>query len=101
YTAETIAPFVAAVIPSIEIVDHRFHSWQTVGAPSLAADNAIHGAWVEGEPVRNWRHLDLAKHAVTLYVNDREHFVGSGANVLGHPLAVVAWLANELPRHGR
>ena len=26
---------------------------------------------------------------------------GSGAAVLGHPLNVVAWLANELPRHGR
>ena len=26
--------------------------------------------------------------------------IGSGGNVLGHPLEVVAWLANELPRYG-
>src|SRR4051794_13497432 len=43
YTAETIKPFIGGVIPGIEIVDHRYHSWQTVGAPSLLADNAIHG----------------------------------------------------------
>ena len=46
YTADTIREFVGAAIPSIEIVDHRYHDWQAVGAPSLLADNAIHGAWV-------------------------------------------------------
>ena len=30
----------------------------------------------------------------------RSGLTGSGGNVLGHPLEVVAWLANELPRHG-
>src|SRR5262245_28566505 len=50
YTAETIKPFIGTALPSIEIVDHRYHDWKTVGAPSLLADNAIHGAWVPGEP---------------------------------------------------
>ena len=44
YTAETIKPFIATVIPAIEIVDHRYHDWKTVGAPSLLADNADHVA---------------------------------------------------------
>ena len=35
YTAQTIKEFIAAALPSIEIVDHRYHDWQTVGAPSL------------------------------------------------------------------
>ena len=101
YTAETITPFIAFALPVIEVVDHRFHDWRTVGAPSLAADNAIHGAWVMGEPVRDWRHFDLSTHSVSVIVNGAPWRVGSGANVLGNPLNVVAWLANELPKHGR
>ena len=101
YTAESIAPFVAAAIPAIEVVDHRFHDWKAVGAPSLAADNAIHGAWVEGAPDRDWRGFDLSRHAVSVIVNGAPWRTGSGENVLGNPLNVVAWLANELPKHGR
>jgi 2-keto-4-pentenoate hydratase len=101
YTAETIAPFIAFAVPAIEVVDHRFHDWAVVGAPSLAADNAIHAAWVEGERVRDWRGVDLSQHPVSVIVNGTPWRMGSGANVLGNPLNVVAWLANELPKHGR
>ncbi len=101
YDAETIKDFIGAAIPSIEVVDHRYHNWQTVGAPSLLADNAIHGFWVAGEPYAKWRDLDFAKHPTALIVNDNRTFTGSGAAVLGNPLSVVAWLANELPKFGR
>ncbi|MFO0802032.1 MAG: fumarylacetoacetate hydrolase family protein [Gemmataceae bacterium] len=97
YTKDTIAPFIAAVIPAIEVVDHRFADWTQVGAPSLIADNAIHGAWVEGEPHTDWRNVDLAAHATKLVVNGETVRNGSGAAVLGHPLNVVAWLANVRP----
>jgi 2-keto-4-pentenoate hydratase len=101
YTADTIRDFIAAALPPIEIVDHRYHDWQAVGAPSLLADNAIHGAWVAGDPYPGWRDLDFARHPVALVVNGEKRFPGSGAAVLGNPLTVVAWLATELPRFGR
>ncbi len=101
YTAESVSPFVAFAIPAIEVVDHRFHDWKLVGAPTLAADNAIHGAWVEGEPVRYRWSFNLAAHPVDVIVNGQKWRTGSGANVLDDPLNVVAWLANELPKHGR
>ena len=101
YTPESIKEFIGAALPSIEIVDHRYHDWKTVGAASLLSDNAIHGAWVAGEPYARWREIDFARHPVKLVVNDERTFPGSGAAVLGNPLNVVAWLANELPRFGR
>ncbi len=101
YNAESIVPFIAAILPAIEIVNFRFVDWTVVGANSIAADNAIHGAWVYGEPVTDWQQLDLATHEVTLTVNDKECDSGTGAAVLGHPLNALAWLANELPRHGK
>lgn len=99
HTAETIADYVAAVIPAIEIVDYRYEAW-TIGALQVAADNAIHGWWVRGEPLAEWQHLDLGDVPVTVERNGDIATTGSGANVLGHPLNVLAWLADELPRFG-
>ncbi|MCB0062770.1 MAG: fumarylacetoacetate hydrolase family protein, partial [Caldilineaceae bacterium] len=101
YTATTIGPFIAAILPGIEIVNFRFVDWTVVGAPSIAADNAIHGAWIYGEAVADWPQFDLATHQVALLVNDKQFDSGTGAAVLGHPLNALAWLANELPRHGK
>lgn len=100
HTIDTIADHIDAVIPAIEIVDHRFVSW-AVGALSVAADNAIHGWWVHGDPVVDWRDLDLAATRVEVHLDDALATAGSGAAVLGHPLTVMAWLADELPRFDR
>lgn len=99
HTAETIADFIGAALPAIEIVDYRYESW-AVGALSVAADNAIHGWWVHGAPVVDWRRIDLGQVPVTVERNGEVETTGSGANVLGHPLNVMAWLADELPRYG-
>jgi 2-keto-4-pentenoate hydratase len=82
-------------------VNHHFVDWTQVGAPTVAADNAIHGAWIHGEPCAAWRKLDLASHQATLTVNGAVVRRGQGAAVLGHPLNVVAWLANELQAQGK
>ncbi len=101
YDAASIAPFVDAVFPSIEIVDHRFADW-SLGAASIAADNAIHGGWVAGRPYAgDWRDLDLARQPIEARVDGVVVGTGSGAAVLGHPLNVAAWLANELLARGR
>ncbi|MPY92187.1 MAG: hypothetical protein GEV08_03710 [Acidimicrobiia bacterium] len=101
HTASSISPFVGELLPSIEVVDHRFLDWG-VGALSVAADNAIHGCWVRGPAFAGlWSGLDLAHLPVTVTVDGDTVTTGSGEAVLGHPLNVVAWLADELPRFGR
>jgi len=99
HTRATIAEHIDALIPAIEIVDYRFESW-TVGALRIAADNAIHGWWLRGEPMTNWRDHDLAASEVSVTLDGELVTTGSGAAVLGHPLNVMAWLADELPRFG-
>lgn len=100
HTCESIAEFIDAVIPGIEIVDYRYEAW-TIGALQVAADNAIHGWWVRGEPVVDWCGHDLAACAVRVRQDGALLTAGTGAAVLGHPLQVMAWLADELPRFGR
>ncbi|NKB60808.1 MAG: hypothetical protein GKR95_01265 [Gammaproteobacteria bacterium] len=48
YTAQTIKPFIGALIPAIEVVDHRYTDFTKVGKGALIADNAIHGASILG-----------------------------------------------------
>ena len=99
HTIATVSACIDAVVPAIEIVDYRYESW-TVGALQVAADNAIHGGWISGTPLGDWRDLDLAGAAVSVTRNGEPVASGSGASVLGHPLEVMRFLADELPRFG-
>ncbi|MEM7536577.1 MAG: fumarylacetoacetate hydrolase family protein [Chloroflexota bacterium] len=106
YTAETILPYLEALIPGIEIVDYCYEDFSTVGAQSLIAHNAVHGACILGTPVLLNDKGDafveqLATHPVILTVNGQEIERGGGFNVLGNPLTVMAWLANALQSHGK
>ena len=101
YTEESIAEKIGSLLPSLELVDHRFTDWSRLGGPALAADNAYNGGWVRGDPYAgDWRELDLAGHQVTARHSNGSVSTGSGAAVLGHPLTVMAWLANTLNARG-
>jgi 2-keto-4-pentenoate hydratase len=99
HTRHSVASCIAAVVPAVEIVDYRYASW-TVGAHQVAADNAIHGCIVRGGELTDWTDLDLGACAVRVRRNGEVVTEGSGAAVLGHPLEVMRWLADELPRYG-
>ncbi len=100
YVAEDMASAIECLHPAIEIVDTRVDNWTSVGAPTLAADNAAGGALVLGPAVTGWQSTDLAAHDVTLSVNGETRKTGTGAAVLGHPLAALAWLANDRAGYG-
>lgn len=99
HTHESISEHIDAAIPAIEIVDHRFESW-AIGALPVTADNAIHGWWIHGEPVEAWRDVDLGRSQVLVRCNGETITTGTGAAALGHPLTVMAWLADEVPKFG-
>jgi 2-keto-4-pentenoate hydratase len=101
YSAETIADYIGGVLPALELVDTRYADWTRVGALQLAADNAIHGAWIHGAVRTDWRRFSFADQKVFVKVNGRILREGEGRNVLGDPLNVVAWLANQLPKRGQ
>lgn len=101
YTAQSIRPYVGAILPTIEVVNPSFEDFGTVGGPSLIADNAVWGVSVVGQSIADWHQIDPAKVEVKLYANGNLVEQGSGSNALGDPLNVVAWLANILQSHGK
>ena len=101
WTRESIAEIVGEMVVGIEIVATPYREWTKVGVASLVADNGAHGLWIKGETASGWQNTDLAAAPVTLTVNGEETATGTGANVLGHPLDSLAWLANKLIADGR
>ncbi|RZI73837.1 MAG: hydratase [Variovorax sp.] len=101
--AETLEA-VADLHLGIEVPNSRFADFMTAGEAQLIADNACAHEFVLGPRVAApWRTLDLAAHRVHATVTGTARSYerdGIGANVLGDPRIALAWLANELSRHG-
>ena len=96
FTAEWVAEAIDAYYPAIEIVDDRYVKWETMGAPTLVADDFFAAGCVLGHAVPRSSAPDLLKVIGRALINGSEAGQGTGADVLGHPHHALAWLANHL-----
>src|ERR1043166_7059990 len=96
FTADSVADAIDAYHPAIEIVDDRYADWRTIGAPTLVADDFFAAGCVLGAAVPRAAAPDLLDVTGIALINGVEVGRGSGADVLGHPNAALAWLANHL-----
>jgi 2-keto-4-pentenoate hydratase len=101
FTAENVAGAIEAYLPAIEIVDDRYERWETLGAPTLVADDFFAAACVLGAAVPRAAAPDLLAVKGRALINGTEAGRGTGADVLGHPHHALAWLANHLAGEGR
>ena len=101
FTAEWVAEAIESYLPAIEIVDDRYEKWETIGAPTLIADDFFAAGCVLGEAVARHAAPDLLKITGRAIVNGAEAGRGTGADVLGHPHNALAWLANHLAEQGK
>ncbi|WP_427005434.1 2-keto-4-pentenoate hydratase [Pseudarthrobacter sp. H2] len=98
----TIADVINAIdyaVPSIEIIDSRVKNW-AIGLADTLADNGSTGAIILGGTPRRVTDLNLRDTRGVLKFNDREVISGTTGNILGNPLAAVAWLVNRLADYG-
>jgi 2-keto-4-pentenoate hydratase len=100
YNRSSVAMAVGGVMAAIEIVDDRYADFRSLGAPTLIADDFFNAGSVLSAPVHNWRGLDLAAIAGGMTINGRDVGRGRGAQIMGHPLEALAWLANLRAREG-
>jgi 2-keto-4-pentenoate hydratase len=85
---------VASVHAGVEVAECRFPLDALPPVPAVLADGAASGRYVVGRELADWRDRDLAALPVTLDVNGTVRRSGAGADVMGHPLAPLVWLAN-------
>lgn len=96
-----IVAAIRAVFAAIEIVDDRYADWRTTDTPTLIADDFFAAGCVLGAEVPIEEAGDLATLAGVTRINGAEVGRGIGADVLGHPLDALAFLAANLAARGR
>jgi 2-keto-4-pentenoate hydratase len=101
YDRDSVADAVDACMASIEIIDDQNADYKLAVAVDLVANNSWNAGCVIGPPVTEWRKLDLAALGGRMLINGAEIGRGTGADVLGHPLEALAWLANTMAERGR
>jgi len=86
------------VMPAIEIINLCLtHTpWQ---AAEVIATNAVHGGIVLGGQLTPIEGLNLRYEGMVVEVDGEAIGSGAGVEVLGHPAASVAWLANKLAEY--
>ncbi len=98
-TNAMVADAISTVAPALEIVEQRGDAAADV--PLSLADNCQQRAFVSG-PLRPLaRGENLGAASVEVFVNGQRVERALGAEVMGTPLASVAWLANRLAGFGR
>ena len=98
YDRNSIAGAIEWLAAAFEVVDRREAPYRDGQMPEIRTivANISNGGAVVGEPARDWRAIDLAASRGVMRVNGAIAGEGVGADVLGHPLEPLAWLANTL-----
>jgi 2-keto-4-pentenoate hydratase len=99
-TVSRVLQATDGVMPAFEIVDSRIANWK-IKLPDTVADNASSAMLVLGSVMTPAYGLDLRTVGMVFERNGKILNTGAGAEVLGHPAAAVAWLANKLAEYGQ
>ncbi len=99
-TAAHVLAATQAVYPAIDVLDSRFSGYSFT-LPDVAADNASGAGFALGGQGSDPSGIDLRLTGVVLTKNGELLATATGAEVLGHPAASVAWLVRALATRGR
>ncbi|WP_285320769.1 fumarylacetoacetate hydrolase family protein [Pseudarthrobacter sp. lyk4-40-TYG-27] len=98
-TVEQAAAAIDAIYPAIEIIDSRITDWD-IKLVDTVADNASCGAIAVGAKPLDLDPSALLDTLCSLVIDGVVTGSGNGADVMGNPVAPLAWLANVLADEG-
>lgn len=101
YDQGEVAQAVESIMAGIEVVDNRYRDLFSMGVWSLTADDFVNAGASIGSPVAPNQLGEISCVRGALEIDGKEVGQGHGRDILGHPMAALAWLANTLPGHGR
>jgi 2-keto-4-pentenoate hydratase len=102
YGEGEVAAVIAHLMPTLEIGDTVFEDWYgSSGYFGACIDNGGGAVLVCGEPIEDWRALDLPNARMQISLNGVAINEGFGRAAMGHPLTSLTWLVNWLRDRGR
>lgn len=96
---EDVVAAVESIHLAVEIIDSRVANWD-ITLVDTVADNASCGAIILGRTPIDVSEADLPGISATMSIDGQEAGFGAGADVMGHPLAPLHWLAATLGEQG-
>jgi 2-keto-4-pentenoate hydratase len=99
WTMQEVINEIETVHAGIEVAECRFPMRALPPLPAILADGSASGRYVFGDAIKDWR-SGLASYRVSLEVDGKEVRRGTGADVMGDPIAPLLWLAEERRRFG-
>ncbi|MGY8996720.1 MAG: 2-keto-4-pentenoate hydratase [Alphaproteobacteria bacterium] len=100
HDANSIGEHVATCFAAIELAEMRYAERDIMGVPEFIADDFFQRGVVVGPEVADWRNVDLLSARGTTTIAGDYKGEGFGRDVMGHPFAALAWLANALHDRG-
>jgi 2-keto-4-pentenoate hydratase len=97
--AQQVRNAVGQVVVALEIVDSRIAGWD-ISILDTVADNASGGLYALGDSPVELGGANLSAARMTMWEDEREVSVGTGADCLGDPIAALLWLATMAHAHG-
>ena len=103
YDRDGVSEAVSEVMTAFEVVDNRRTQGQETQTQLLTtiSSNILNAGVVLGQPVSDWQGINLPGCRGYMEINGELVGEGMGADVMGHPLEPLAWLANALADQGR
>jgi len=99
-TAARVLAATDLVFPSVDVLDSRFAGY-SFKLPDVVADNSSCAGFILGGQGIDPAGFDLRLTGCVFEKNGRLVATASGAAVLGHPAASVAWLVRKLAERGQ
>jgi len=95
YEEADVVAVIDYVVPAIEVVESRYVNFRALDRMSVVADSMSNGGFIHGEPVHDWRGLDLENLTAALVVDGAVTLETKAGNPAGDLLRLVTWLANH------
>ena len=95
YTREEVLAAMASCHPAIEVLETAFADPTSVPREAMLADLQMHGGFIHGPAVPEWRTIDFSQEKVSLAVDGVVRVERTGSNTSGDLLKLLPWLANE------
>lgn len=101
YDQTEVAAAIQSLHPAIELVDSRLSDWQAASPLARLADTQSNGGFCFGPAISDWQSVGFLTQKVVLSLDGRAAAEAEGGNAAGHPLRLLAWLANHTAALGR
>ncbi|MBB5316205.1 2-keto-4-pentenoate hydratase [Tunturibacter empetritectus] len=95
YSREEVVAAIASCHPAIEVIESGLLDPLKAARMSMLGDLQMHGGFVYGPAVAEWKKIDFKTEHVVIAVDGAVRVERTGSNTSGDLMRLLPWLANE------